>query len=926
MIKSFLNVVFATALLVLVAHGQEQPGSTLSLAQSQTALAPEIVTFPVQYSLNGRYLVDQNDVPFPIMGRTAWFVTSLSVADYRTFIDDTAARGYNAIELHVINHDPRGNHPPFNGNGDAPFLNRLDGSSWNGALSGTAPDFTTPKETYWTFVDGLLSYCESRGVLVFFFPAYVGWLGGEQGWMQEMVANGPSRMQSYGAWIATRYRDQRNLVWMMGGDMGTPPNTFNAAQIAVESALLNGLKSVAGQQSTLFSAEWNTPSIATDQVDFGSQMTFNGVYAHEGYVNPHARRAYAYAPIEPSFYLEGPYDQEGPDGNGWNTQATQPIRRFQWWGWLSTIGGYVLGNGYVWPFNSPAWQNHLDTQCTRDMTRLNAFMQAIAWYDLVPSGQNGMRTIITAGGSTEYSSSFVTAAADPDGSLMVAYIPPDHSGSITVDMGVMGGPSQARWFDPTNASYINIGTGLPNTGTRVFTPPGTNSVGESDWVLRIDAGIIAPTPTPSPTPTATATPTPPLTPAPTLTPTQSSTPITTPTGTPPPTPTPATGLVAAYNFNEGSGTTVGDASGHGITGILQGATWTTAGRYGGALSFNGSSGYVDLGNPAPLQITTSMTWSAWVKSATNPSDDGQIVAKSDNASGWQLKTSPDTGQHTFGVRISGGVNELAKRYSTTVRSLSVWYHVAGVYNSAAGTLNLYVNGVLDNGVLIGTIPTSQLNSPVNVNIGRRFAGYYFSGVIDELRIYNRALSQTEIQADMSTPIVTPTPTPTPTPVNISGFISYCSNPSPGPVPNVTLSLTGSALGSTLSDGSGNYQLSSLASGGTYTVTPTKAALPPGSTGIDTVDVIASQQQFLTFGPPLLGCRLAAADVNDSNGVDTVDVIAIQRFFLGLSTGIANVGKYHFNPASRTYPGVVGNQAGQNYDVLVFGDIASGYVH
>ena len=321
-----------------------------------------------------------------------------------------------------------------------------------------------------------------------------------------------------------------------------------------------------------------------------------------------------------------------------------------------------------------------------------------------------------------------------------------------------------------------------------------------------------------------------------------------------------------------------------------------------------------------------MTWSAWVKSATNPSDDGQIVAKSDNASGWQLKTSPDTGQHTFGVRISGGVNELAKRYSTTVRSLSVWYHVAGVYNSAAGTLNLYVNGVLDNGVLIGTIPTSQLNSPVNVNIGRRFAGYYFSGVIDELRIYNRALSQTEIQADMSTPIVTPTPTPTPTPVNISGFISYCSNPSPGPVPNVTLSLTGSALGSTLSDGSGNYQLSSLASGGTYTVTPTKAALPPGSTGIDTVDVIASQQQFLTFGTPLLGCRLAAADVNDSNGVDTVDVIAIQRFFLGLSTGIANVGKYHFNPANRTYPGVVGNQAGQNYDVLVFGDIASGYVH
>src|SRR5262245_36370196 len=151
------------------------------------------VAFPVLRSADGRYLVDQNGVPFPIKGRTAWFVTSLSVADYHTFVDDTAARGYSAIEFHVINHDPRGNNPPFNGNGDAPFLNRLDGSSWNGTLSGVAPDFTTPKESYWSFVDGLLSYCESKNLLVFMFPAYVGYSGGDQGWMQEMVANGPTK-------------------------------------------------------------------------------------------------------------------------------------------------------------------------------------------------------------------------------------------------------------------------------------------------------------------------------------------------------------------------------------------------------------------------------------------------------------------------------------------------------------------------------------------------------------------------------------------------------------------------------------------------------------------------------------------------------------------------------------------------------------
>ena len=261
--------------------------------------------------------------------------------------------------MHVINHDPRGNNPPFNGNGDAPFLKRLNGTAWNGTLSyeninSEAPDFTTPNEAYWSFVDGFLAHCESKGILVFLFPAYVGGKGSDQGWMEEILANGTAKMQSYGAWIATRYKNRKNLVWMMGGDMGTPPNAFNAAQSDVQAALLNGLKSVPGQQSALVSAEWTSESIATDQVAFGASMTLNGVYSWSGNVNSHGRRAYERSPAMPAFLLEEPYDEEGPDGNSVNPNATQPVRRFQWWGWLSTIGGYISGNGYIWPFRTPA--------------------------------------------------------------------------------------------------------------------------------------------------------------------------------------------------------------------------------------------------------------------------------------------------------------------------------------------------------------------------------------------------------------------------------------------------------------------------------------------------------------------------------------------------------------------------------------------
>ena len=210
-------------------------------------------------------------------------------------------------------------------------------------------------------------------------------------------------------------------------------------------------------------------------------MTLNGAYSWGGDVNNHGRRAYAHTPVEPAFLLEEPYDEEGPDGNKVNPSATQPVRRFQWWGWLSTIGGYISGNGYVWPFHAPAWydlrsfrardwHNHLDTQGSHDMARLNSFMGSITWYKLVPSDLNGMHTLITAGGSFESSSDYVAAAATFDGTLLVAYIPPAHRGAITVDMTAMGGPSRARWFDPTSAAYTEIGTGLPNTGTRAFTP------------------------------------------------------------------------------------------------------------------------------------------------------------------------------------------------------------------------------------------------------------------------------------------------------------------------------------------------------------------------------------------------------------------------------------------------------------------------
>jgi hypothetical protein len=104
--------------------------------------------------------------------------------------------------------------------------------------------------------------------------------------------------------------------------------------------------------------------------------------------------------------------------------------------------------------------------------------------------------------------------------------------------------------------------------------------------------------------------------------------------------------------------------------------------------------------------------------------------------------------------------------------------------------------------------------------------------------------------------------------------------------------------------------------------PTKVAQAPGSAGISTVDVVATQRHFLNIAPLPPGCRLTAAEVDGDVAVNTVDVIAIQRFFLALSTRMANTGHYQFTPASRTYPALGSNQIAQNYDTLIFGDVSS----
>ena len=200
------------------------------------------------------------------------------------------------------------------------------------------------------------------------------------------------------------------------------------------------------------------------------------------------------------------------------------------------------------------------------------------------------------------------------------------------------------------------------------------------------------------------------------------------------------GLVAAYGFGEGAGSTTADASGNGNTGVIANATWTASGKFGSALVFNGSNALVTIAHAPELNLTTAMTLMAWVKPSVVTSAYRDVIWKDYFA--YFLEATSDTGAPGVGAFI----NSTAHVWVPAPSALTVdaWAHLAATYDGQ--NVRLYVNGVqVGISAQTGTIGTTT--TPLWIGGAQRF-----TGVIDEVRIYNVALTQAQIQADMNTSV------------------------------------------------------------------------------------------------------------------------------------------------------------------------------
>lgn len=209
---------------------------------------------------------------------------------------------------------------------------------------------------------------------------------------------------------------------------------------------------------------------------------------------------------------------------------------------------------------------------------------------------------------------------------------------------------------------------------------------------------------------------------------------------------PGSPLVAAYGFDEGGGIVASDASGRGQHGSISGATWA-AGRFGRALAFDGIDDWVTVASTDALGLTGALTVEAWVY----PTATG----------GWRtiaFKEAPaEVWRHTYGLYSTFGTEgpgghvllaDYVNVHDAAALPLDRWSHLAMTYDGAA--VKFFLNGV-ERLTAPGAGPLQISDGALRIG-GNAMWGDFFEGRIDELRIYNRALTSSDIQRDMGTPV------------------------------------------------------------------------------------------------------------------------------------------------------------------------------
>jgi len=435
----------------------------------------------LKISANKRYFTTADGKPFFWLGDTGWLLFSkLNREDAEKYLEDRRKKGFNVIQVMVLHTlkvvDAYGDSALIRQNVATPRVTA-------GATFGNKNEYD-----YWDHVDYIVDLAASKGIYIAMVPV----------WGSNVKMKGGVNQQQakvYAAFLAKRYKNRPNIIWMNGGDIP------GSDSIKVWKAIGNTLHQFDPTHIATYHPRGRTQSskwfhneswlsfncFQSGHRDYGqdtSKVDLNYGEDNWKYINSD----YHKIPTKPTLDAEPSY--EGiPHGLHDTTLAKwtdADVRRYAYWSVFAGGCGYTYGNNSVMQMHKPgekgasygakdAWFDAINDPGASQMQYIKKLMLSRPYFDRVPD----QSIIVAAKQGKRYN--YLIATRGKDYAFVYTY----NGRSIDIHLGkIVTAKVKASWFDPRTGETKVIGT-YANTGTRSFKPAGEVKDG-NDWVLILD--------------------------------------------------------------------------------------------------------------------------------------------------------------------------------------------------------------------------------------------------------------------------------------------------------------------------------------------------------------------------------------------------------------------------------------------------------
>lgn len=430
----------------------------------------------LKVSENQRFLINENGEPFFWLGDTGWLLFSkLDRQEAEKYLDNRIENGFNVIQVMVLHKLKLTNVYGDSAliRGDVSLPNITEGNSFENA----------DKYDYWDHVDYIVDLAEKKGLYMAMVPV---WGSNVRGGRVSI-----SQAEKYATWLAQRYANKSNIIWLNGGDTKGNDNT------AIWDTIGKRIRENAPNHLITFHPFGRTKSSSwfheADWLDFNMFQSGHRRYDQEEHAYgqdnwKYVRDDYALSPKKPTIDGEPSYDGipqglHDPSEPFWNAND---VRRYAYWSVFAGAFGFTYGHSAVMQMHKPGnlspsygvreyWTEAIMATGATQMKYLKNLMLSKPFLERIPD-----QTLIAAGQGERYDYQLATRGND------YAFIYTYNGREIQVAMGkIKGLKITASWYNPRDGQTLLIDE-FENRGTRTFNPPGKIQEG-SDWILVLES-------------------------------------------------------------------------------------------------------------------------------------------------------------------------------------------------------------------------------------------------------------------------------------------------------------------------------------------------------------------------------------------------------------------------------------------------------